>query len=180
MQDIRARLAQLEGTQRAAGGAQASVSAQLNAQSASVNSALNSLEQRLNARIEDMGKQVNRALREQERQVNAALGKRGGAREGSRVAPPPAAPAAGGGTAPAPADMPRTGSEYTVRTGDTLTKIARRNNSRVEWIKAANPGIHVRTLQPGKKIFVPQKQPAAAAVPEPSAPAPAPVVDAER
>ena len=62
-------------------------------------------------------------------------------------------------TTPAPPDVdhPKTGIVYKVEKGDTLSGIARENESKVLWIKAAN-GIAVDTaLQAGRDIFVPQE-----------------------
>lgn len=57
-------------------------------------------------------------------------------------------------------DYPQTGVTYTVRSGDTLTKIAREHGSSVKDIqnanKIANPA---RDLQVGQSIFIPIAQP---------------------
>lgn len=57
-------------------------------------------------------------------------------------------------------DYPQTGVTYTVRSGDTLTKIAREHGSTVKDIqnanKIANPA---RDLQVGQSIFIPIAQP---------------------
>jgi D-alanyl-D-alanine carboxypeptidase/D-alanyl-D-alanine-endopeptidase (penicillin-binding protein 4) len=43
-------------------------------------------------------------------------------------------------------------STYTVKKGDTLEGIARRNQSTVAALRKANPGLNPRRLMPGKKI----------------------------
>ena len=55
-------------------------------------------------------------------------------------------------------DYPQTGIEYTVQSGDTLGKIARKNNSKVKWIQDANKIADPnRGLRVGEQIFIPQK-----------------------
>lgn len=55
-------------------------------------------------------------------------------------------------------DYPKMGITYTVKSGDTLGKIARANNSKIKWIQDANkiedPN---RGLRVGESIFIPQK-----------------------
>ncbi|HSJ23311.1 MAG TPA: D-alanyl-D-alanine carboxypeptidase/D-alanyl-D-alanine-endopeptidase [Longimicrobiales bacterium] len=52
-----------------------------------------------------------------------------------------------------PAAQPRT---YTIRSGDTLDGIARRNSTTVAALERANPGINPRRLIPGRSINLPQ------------------------
>ena len=55
-------------------------------------------------------------------------------------------------------DYPQTGIEYTVQSGDTLGKIARKHNSKVKWIQDANEIADAnRGLRVGQQIFIPQK-----------------------
>lgn len=55
-------------------------------------------------------------------------------------------------------DYPQTGIEYTVQAGDTLGKIARKNNSKIKWIQDANKIADPnRGLRVGEQIFIPQK-----------------------
>lgn len=74
--------------------------------------------------------------------------------------------AAAGGSRPAPVqstptfsdDYPRTGINYLVKPGDTLSGIASRNNSRTSWIRDANKIVDPsRDLLAGQTIFVPQE-----------------------
>lgn len=106
---------------------------------------------------------LDRALAAFTKQVNQALASRGNA--GVAAAPSPAAPAVPA-VAPAnpsvaaapdlPTDMPRTGVRYKVKAGDTVSAIARRNNSRVDWILKANQMDNPNALRVDDEIFIPQ------------------------
>ncbi len=54
-------------------------------------------------------------------------------------------------------DYPKTGISYTVKKGDTLSKIAHEHHSKIAYIQAAN---HIqdpnKDLRPGQTIFIPQ------------------------
>jgi len=63
-----------------------------------------------------------------------------------------------------------TGATYTVKSGDTLTKIAKKNGTTVKAIEAAN-GLSTTKIKVGQKLKIPSKGEAAAPV------APAPVMD---
>ena len=52
---------------------------------------------------------------------------------------------------------PRTGFQYTVKTGDTLLVIAQKYKSHVEWITAANDIDDASRIYVGRKIFIPQR-----------------------
>jgi len=52
---------------------------------------------------------------------------------------------------------PKTGIVYKVRSGDTLSAIARKHVSTVPWIKAANGIVEDTSLQVDREIFVAQK-----------------------
>ncbi len=65
------------------------------------------------------------------------------------------------------------GVSYTVKSGDTLTKIAKKNGTTVKAIETAN-GLSTTKIKVGQKLKIPAKGEAAASVPL----APAPVVDA--
>ncbi len=55
-------------------------------------------------------------------------------------------------------NYPKTGMPYTVQSGDTLSHLAKRYNSRVDWIRNANKIVDpARDLRVGKKIFIPQE-----------------------
>ena len=55
-------------------------------------------------------------------------------------------------------DYPKTGVTYTVQSGDSISRIARKMNSRIKWIQDANKiADPTRGLRVGDEIFVPQK-----------------------
>jgi len=128
-------------------------------QSASTNDAvakaraeiLNEVDRRLKQQTDD----VNAALAELTRQVNAALGKSGPAP--ATKSAKPVAPAEEPAEGP-PADMPRSGVKYRVKSGDTVTKIALRHGSKVEWILKANNLSSPAALKADVDIFVPQPE----------------------
>jgi LysM repeat protein len=56
-------------------------------------------------------------------------------------------------------DYPKTGVTYTVRSGDTLSKIAREQGSNIKHIQNANKIVNpARDLQVGQTIFIPIAQ----------------------
>ena len=117
---------------------------------------LNEVDRRLKQHTDE----VNAALAELTRQVNAALGKTGAApaAKSGKAAKPAAqaeAPAAEEGV---PSDIPQTGIKYRVKSGDTVTKIALRNGSKVEWILKANNLSSPAALKADVDIFVPQPE----------------------
>ena len=71
--------------------------------------------------------------------------------------PAPVKPIAMVTAAPAPAKSPAAGSTYTVKKGDTLTSIARKQYGTGDWkrIAAANPGLQPNNIKAGQKIIVP-------------------------
>ncbi|MEI6460592.1 MAG: LysM peptidoglycan-binding domain-containing protein [Verrucomicrobiota bacterium] len=117
---------------------------------------LNEVDRRLKQQTAD----IDRALAELTRQVNAALGK-------TTTAAPvraatPAVTAAAINAAPAtpddgfPAEMPRTGTKVRVKSGDTVTKLARLHNSKADWIITANKLSSAAALRADVEIFIPQ------------------------
>ena len=83
-------------------------------------------------------------------------------------------PSANSATSPTTAGGDLATATYTVKSGDTLTKIAKRNGTTVKAIEAAN-GLSTTKIKVGQKLKIPSKGEAAAA----AAPAaPVPVVDA--
>ncbi len=52
--------------------------------------------------------------------------------------------------------FPKTGVNYQVQPGDTLSTIAERHQSRVVWIQKANRISDPRSLRAGQNIFIPQ------------------------
>jgi LysM repeat protein len=72
------------------------------------------------------------------------------------AAEPAAQPAAARPTDSLPADMPRTGIRYKVKAGESLSGIARRNGSKVEWILKANQMDNPNQVKADSEIFIPQ------------------------
>lgn len=97
---------------------------------------------------------VNAALADLTKQVNAALGRPAP----TAPAPAPGAPAPNAPVEGFPADMPQTGIKYTVKSGDSVTKVARNNKSKVEWILKANSLSNPNDLKAGSVIFIPQPE----------------------
>jgi LysM repeat protein len=54
-----------------------------------------------------------------------------------------------------PRNFPETGSPYIVRGGDTLSSIAKKFGSTVDWVQNANEIASPRHLQAGRKLFIP-------------------------
>jgi LysM repeat protein len=87
----------------------------------------------------------------------------------------------GGSAAPAAADATgaSTGGEvYTIKSGDTLTKIAHSHGTTVKAIEAANSGLDPNHIKVGQKLTIPAKAEAAAPAATAPAPEPAPVTPA--
>ncbi|EDY83581.1 LysM domain protein [Verrucomicrobiia bacterium DG1235] len=55
-----------------------------------------------------------------------------------------------------PSNYPSSGVPYNVAPGDSLAGIAKKFNSRIDWIQNANKISDPRLLQVGQRIFVPQ------------------------
>ena len=131
-------------------------------QSASTNEAmakaraeiLNEVDRRLKGQTDD----VNAALAELTRQVNAALGKSGSAPATKSAKPATQTEAPAATDEGVPADIPRSGAKYRVKSGDTVTKIALRHGSKVEWILKANNLSSPAALKADVDIFVPQPE----------------------
>ena len=112
-------------------------------------------------RLKQQTDEVNAALVELTRQVNAALGKTGPTpATKSTKAPKATAQTEAPATTEeaAPSDVPQTGIKYRVKSGDTVTKIALRNGSKVDWILKANNLSSPAALKADVDIFVPQPE----------------------
>jgi len=103
--------------------------------------------------------EVNAALAELTRQVNAALAGKGATPVANRppagVPPAPDKPPVDDGL---PADMPRTGIKVRVKSGDSVSKLARLHGSKPEWILAANKLSSPAALRADVEIFIPQSE----------------------
>ena len=112
-------------------------------------------------RLKQQTDEVNAALAELTRQVNAALGKTGPA-PATKPAKAPKATAQAEAPATteeaAPSGVPQTGIVYRVKSGDTVTKIALRNGSKVDWIIKANNLSSPNELKADVDVFVPQAE----------------------
>lgn len=53
-------------------------------------------------------------------------------------------------------NYPQSGTTYTVKSGDSLTRIADKMDSRVAWIRNANR-LSSDIIYPGQELFIPQK-----------------------
>ena len=115
---------------------------------------LNEVDRRLKQQTAD----VNAALAELTRQVNVALGKSASAPASKAGKSAAAAEAPASADAGVPSDIPQTGIKYHVKSGDTVTKIALRNGSKVEWILKANNLSSPAALKADVDIFVPQPE----------------------
>ncbi len=104
---------------------------------------LNAYASETDARFSKQSSETNAALKNVATQVNSALANSAKQQTSQEIAQPK--------------DIPESGIEYTVRRGETLSKIARDNASKVDWILYANPGLKANQLQAGQKIIVPQK-----------------------
>ncbi len=69
--------------------------------------------------------------------------------------PAPAAGKAGGGAAPT--GVLNADGTYTIASGDTLSKVARKFGVRTDSIEAENPGLDPAKLRVGQKIRIPKK-----------------------
>lgn len=58
---------------------------------------------------------------------------------------------------PPPTGCPAGTTPYTIRAGDTFFALARRFNTTVEAIQAANPGVNPNNLQIGQVICIPRR-----------------------
>ncbi len=110
-------------------------------------------------RLKNQTKEVNTALAELTRQVNATLAKNNSVPVKTKSATPAAA-AETPATAeePASTEMPQTGVTYKVVRGDSVTRIAKKFNSKTEWILQANKLPNAAALKADVEIFVPQAE----------------------
>ena len=114
-------------------------------------------------RLKQQTADVNAALAELARRVDAALA--GRQPTAPRPTTPSTSPTKPAGTPPVanpddglPSDIPRTGSPYKVKPGDSVSRIARQFGSKVEWIIQANKLPSSGALRPDVEIFVPQPE----------------------
>jgi regulator of replication initiation timing len=115
-------------------------------------------------RLKQQTADVNTALAELGRRVDAALAGRPTTPRPTTPATKPTANPPVANNPPAapddglPADLPRTGTTYKVKSGDTVTRIARQFGSKPEWILQANKLSSAAALRADVEIFVPQPE----------------------
>lgn len=127
------------------------ISSKIPALEASVNAATSKSE----ADIKSLRSGIQTALDQVGNEIGTINGKLAKMEEAMKK-PAPAAPGKGGtGGAAAPAGTLNADGTYTVRSGDTLSKIARAFGTKVDSIQAENPGLD--TIRPGQKIRIPKK-----------------------
>jgi LysM repeat protein len=89
---------------------------------------------------------------------------------------------AGGSVAPAAAAQSTGtsagGETYTIKSGDTLTKVAHAHGVTLKALKATNPNVDPNHIKVGDKLTIPSKAEAAAPAAAATAPEPAPVAPA--
>lgn len=110
-------------------------------------------------RLKIQTKEVNAALAELTRQVNATLTKNNSTPAKTK-SPAPVATAETPAVVeePATTEMPQTGVTYKVVRGDSVTRIAKKFNSKTEWILQANKLPNAAALKADVEIFVPQAE----------------------
>jgi len=134
-----------EASARTKAEALAEVDRRLKQQTADVNAALAELARRVDAALAGRQPTTNRPVTPQAKPT--------GAPTSPTAANPPAAPDDG-----LPSEIPRTGSTYKVKSGDSVTRIARQFGSKVEWIIQANKLPSSGALRTDVEIFVPQPE----------------------
>lgn len=148
VEDLREQNAALQEKSASAKNRGADFAAEIAALRVEFGGRLEALRRELSAEIEKRlaraNAETNAALKEFRRQVNEALD------SAAKSAPKTPAPTA------EPKDLPASGIQYKIRAGDTLTKIAREQRSKIAWILYVNPGLNPDRLPAGKEIVIPQ------------------------
>ena len=113
-------------------------------------------------RLKIQTKEVNAALAELTRQVNATLSKSNTTPAKTKSTAPATAPTPTETPAtseePATTEMPQTGVTYKVVRGDSVTRLAKKFNSKTEWILQANKLPNAAALKADVEIFIPQSE----------------------
>ncbi|MBL9216659.1 MAG: LysM peptidoglycan-binding domain-containing protein [Opitutaceae bacterium] len=86
--------------------------------------------------------------------INAKIAKLEEAQKARAAAP---APKSGGGGGGAATGVLNADGTYSVAPGDTLSRIAKKFNTRVDSIEAENPGLDPARLKVGQKIRIPKR-----------------------
>lgn len=99
---------------------------------------------------------VQNALTQVGEQMGVINGKIAKIEEAQKARPAPAAGGKGGAAA-APTGVLNADGTYTVASGDTINKIARKFATKADAIEAENPGLDPTKLKVGQKIHIPKK-----------------------
>ncbi len=75
----------------------------------------------------------------------------------ARPAPAAATASSGGKAEAAPTGVLNADGTYTIATGDTFSKVARKFNVKMDAIEAENPGLDPTKLRVGQKIRIPRR-----------------------
>jgi len=99
---------------------------------------------------------VQNALTQVGEQMGVINGKIAKIEEAQKAKPVAAAGKAGAGAA-APTGVLNADGTYTIASGDTISKVARKFAVKVDAIEAENPGLDPARLKVGQKIHIPKK-----------------------
>jgi LysM repeat protein len=114
---------------------------------------VNNVSSKAEGEMKNLKDGVQRALND----VGTAMGEINGkiAKIEDAMKKPAPAAAGKGGAAAAPTGVLNADGTYTVASGDTLSKIARKFGTKIDSIQAENPGLD--KIHPGQKIRIPKK-----------------------
>ena len=100
---------------------------------------------------------VQNALTQVGEQMGVINGKIAKIEEAQKAKPVAAAAGGKGGAAAAPTGVLNADGTYTIASGDTISKVARKFAVKVDAIEAENPGLDPARLKVGQKIHIPKK-----------------------
>jgi LysM repeat protein len=100
---------------------------------------------------------VQNALNQVAEQMGVMRGQIAKLEEAQKARAAAPAPTAKGGAAPAPTGVLNADGTYTIASGDTISKIARKFAVKPDAIEAENPGLDPARLKVGQKIRIPKK-----------------------
>ncbi len=142
-------LVKLSTLQKTVGEHTEAISAKLPALEAQVSAAASKSE----ADVKSLRSGIQTALDQVGNEIGTINGKLAKMEEAMKKPAP--APAGKGGAAAAPTGVLNADGTYTVASGDTLSKIARKFAVKIDSIQAENPGLD--KIHPGQKIRIPKK-----------------------
>ncbi len=100
---------------------------------------------------------MQNALNQVGEQIGAMRGQIAKIEEAQKARPVAAAPGAKGGAAAVATGVLNADGTYTVASGDTVAKVARKFAVKIDAIEAENPGLDPARLKVGQKIRIPKK-----------------------